>query len=352
MMAEKFSESDRALFDRLSRRPSPVARERPTWGFTVGLGAIAVGGLILFLSLDAARTAQPAVVTSDVVHPSQAAPAVAVAQPAQAVPLSVTPAASDDSANEQSQRWHAPAMIVDLSQGGSAVPGGAISAAGAAQPSAADLKASADERFAARVADGSVDVAQASHIGDTRLMIPQGTTIPAVLETGINSDVPGFVRAVVSRDVRGFDGSTVLVPRGSKLIGQYRSGVAVGQSRAFIVWSRLLTPQGVSIDIGSPAVDAQGQGGVAGETNSHFLKRFGAAILMSVLNAGLNAAVNAANPSHTSIQIGSPQQATSVAGQALQRDLDTPTTITVPAGTPIRAFVARDLDFSQVASAR
>jgi type IV secretion system protein VirB10 len=351
MMAEKLSDTDRALFERLSRQPSSVARERPSWGFTVALGAIAVGGLILFVSLDAARTAQPAVVTSDVVRPVQAmAVAVPVAQPMQAMPLRVVPT-SDDAAAEQAQHLHAPAMIVDLSQGGSA-GGGAVAVAAAPQASAADLKASADERFAARVADGGVDVAQASHIGDTRLMIPQGTTIPAVLETGINSDVPGFVRAVVSRDVRGFDGSTVLVPRGSKLIGQYRSGVAVGQSRAFVVWSRLLTPQGVSIDIGSPAVDAQGQGGVAGETNSHFLKRFGAAILMSVLNAGLGAAVNATNPSRTSIQIGSPQQATSVAGQALQRDLDTPTTITVPAGTPIRAFVARDLDFSQVASAR
>ena len=144
----------------------------------------------------------------------------------------------------------------------------------------------------------------------------------------------------------------MLVPRGSKLIGQYRSGVAVGQSRAFVVWSRLLTPQGASIDIGSPAVDAQGQGGVAGETNSHFLKRFGAAILLSVLNAGLDAAVNAASRNTTSITIGSPQQATSVAGQALQRDLDTPTTITVLPGTPIRAFVARDLDFSAVTAAR
>ncbi len=350
-MAEKLNESDRALFERLSRQPSVVARERPSWGFTVALGAIAVGGLILFLSLDAARTAQPAVVTSDVVRPAQPAPVAApLSQAVQLVPVSAAPA-SDDAAAEQAQHLHAPAMIVDLSQGGG-VAGGAVAVAAAPQASAADLKASADERFAARVADGGVDVAQASHIGDTRLMIPQGTVIPAVLETGINSDVPGFVRAVVSRDVRGFDGSTVLVPRGSKLIGQYRSGVAVGQSRAFIVWSRLLTPQGVSIDIGSPAVDAQGQGGVSGETNSHFLKRFGAAILMSVLNAGLEAGVNAVSPARTAISIGSPQQATSVAGQALQRDIDTPTTITVPAGTPIRAFVARDLDFSQVASTR
>jgi type IV secretion system protein VirB10 len=350
-MAEDTPESDRALFDRLSRQRSLVARERPSWGFAVGIGAIAVGGLILFVSLDAARTAAPQALTSADVTPPPIAPATSPQpQPALAVPVQQA-APVDTTAADQSLRWHAPAMIVDLSQGGSASAGGAT-IAGVAPVSAIDAKASADERFAARVAEGGVDVAQASQIGDTKVMIPQGTVIPAVLETGINSDVPGFVRAVVSRDVRGFDGSTVLVPRGSKLIGQYRSGVAVGQSRAFVVWSRLLTPQGVSIDIGSPAVDAQGSGGVAGETNSHFLRRFGAAILLSVLSAGLDAAVNQATHTGTSIVIGSPQQATNVANQALQRDLDTPTTITVPPGTPIRAFVARDLDFSAVASAR
>ena len=65
-------------------------------------------------------------------------------------------------------------------------------------------------------------------------IIAQGAVIPAVLETAINSDLPGYVRAVVSRDVSSFDGKNVLVPRGSRLVGQYRSGVALGQSRAFV----------------------------------------------------------------------------------------------------------------------
>jgi len=168
------------------------------------------------------------------------------------------------------------------------------------------------------------------------------------LETAIDSDLPGSVRAVVSRDVRGFDGREVLIPRGSKLIGQYKSGVAVGQTRAFVIWSRILTPQGVSIDLASPAADQLGRGGLAGETDSHFLRRFGAAILLSVLDAGAAAAVNN-NAGGNTYVIGSPAQANQVAAIALQKQIDIPPTIKVAQGTPMQVFVARDLDFSTVA---
>jgi type IV secretion system protein VirB10 len=149
--------------------------------------------------------------------------------------------------------------------------------------------------------------------------------------------------------VHGFDGTTVLIPRGSKLIGQYRSAVAAGYSRAFVVWSRLITPDAVSVDIGSPATDTVGRGGIDGESNSHFLERFGAAIMLSVLTAGLDAAVNStAKEGTTAIVVGTPQQANNVAAIALQKYIDVPTTITVPQGAPVRVFVARDLDFSGV----
>ena len=87
----------------------------------------------------------------------------------------------------------------------------------------------------------------------------QGTLIPAVLETAIDTDLPGYVRAVVSRDVRSFDGSKVLIPRSSRLIGQYKSGLADGQTRAYVIWSRLIRPDGVSVALGSPAVDFSGR---------------------------------------------------------------------------------------------
>ena len=214
-----------------------------------------------------------------------------------------------------------------------------------------DPKLSADEDFSARISGSKVEVARSTRLRDLTHTAPQGTVIPGVLETAIDSDLPGFVRAVVSRDVHGFDGKAVLIPRGSKLIGQYRAGVAVGQSRAFVVWSRVLTPDGVSVDIGSPGADRLGRGGLDGETNTHFFQRFGSAILLSVIGGAIDTVTaNNTRSSSTAIVIGSPQQATNVAAIALQKQIDIPDTISVPQGAPIRVFVARDLDFSSVMS--
>ncbi|HEY9236538.1 MAG TPA: type IV secretion system protein VirB10, partial [Phenylobacterium sp.] len=208
---------------------------------------------------------------------------------------------------------------------------------------------SADERFSARITGGLGGVARAGQMRDLGRVVPQGTVIAAVLETAINSDLPGSVRGVVSRDVRSFDGSRVLIPRGSRLVGQYKSAAAIGQTRAFVVWERIITPTGVTVDVGSPAADRVGRGGLAGEVDRHFFQRFGGSILLSVVNAGATALANAAASSgNTTVVIASPAQATQVANQALEQQLNIPDTIKVDQGAPVQVFVARDLDFSAV----
>jgi type IV secretion system protein VirB10 len=138
------------------------------------------------------------------------------------------------------------------------------------------------------------------------------------------------------------------VPRGSKLIGQYKSAAAVGQTRAFVVWTRIITPTGVSIDVGSPATDRLGRGGLEGEVDSHFFKRFGSAILLSVISAGTTALANGSGGDNTTLVIGSATQANQVASIALQKQIDIPDTIKVAQGVPVQVSVARDLDFSAV----
>ncbi|HLZ84241.1 MAG TPA: type IV secretion system protein VirB10 [Caulobacteraceae bacterium] len=354
---DPFAEDDAALLRRLSLPPSPVAGGERPWGFVAGLAGTAGLGLVVFLSLSAGRharaqsTAPVSPIPTAIAPPPPAAPPPPppVAQPAPPLPPPMAPSAADEQA-----RLRAPSMVVDLSDAPDtgAVPpsaGGAVAVAAAGPAGAAGARVNPDERFAERVAGAQVDTARATRLTNTALVAPQGTVISAVLETGINSDLPGFVRAVVSRDVSGFDGSTVLIPRGSKLIGEYKSAVSQGQSRAFVIWTRLLTPDGVSINLGSPATDTLGRGGVAGETNTHFVHRFGAAILLSVIGAGLQALANeASNNSVNAVIISSPQQASNVATVALQKDIDIPPTITVPQGQAIRVFVSRDLDFSDV----
>lgn len=168
--------------------------------------------------------------------------------------------------------------------------------------------------------------------------IVQGTLVPAVLETAINSDLPGYARAFVSQDIRSFDNKTVLLPRGSRLIGQYKSGVAAGQTRAYVIWTRVIRPDGVSVELGSPGTDIAGETGLPGKVNSHFFKRFGAAILLSVVGA-------LGSSSNNGVVIASGTSAASVAAQS---NANIPPTIRVSQGQPIKIFVARDLDFAEV----
>ncbi len=226
-------------------------------------------------------------------------------------------------------------------------PGGGIVAG---STTTQDRSLSDVEQFSQRVGNSEVEVARASRMTGLDRLVPQGAVVGAVMETALNSDLPGFARAITQRSVYSFDGSAILIPAGSRLIGQYKSGIAQGASRVFILWTRLIRPDGVSIELASPATDELGRGGLTGKVNRHFLQRFGGAILTSVLTGGVSAAVAGLSGGST-ILVGSANQASALAGQAAQGG-DIPPTITTRQGAPVRIFVARDLDFSAVGPAR
>lgn len=194
--------------------------------------------------------------------------------------------------------------------------------------------------FANRIGGVGGSAATATAMIDPKTTVTQGTLIPAVLETAIDTDVPGYVRAIVSADVRSFDGSRVLVPRSSRLIGQYKSGLQAGQKRAYVVWTRLIRPDGVSVNISSPAIGFSGETGLAGKVNSHFFERFGSAILLSVIGGLTSIGGSAA----TVVTGGGQSAAAAAVGQSGQIG----PTVRVRQGEPIRVFTARDLDFSKV----
>lgn len=204
----------------------------------------------------------------------------------------------------------------------------------------------ANERFSARAGSRETEVARAQRLPNQDMLVTQGTIIGAVMETALNSDVPGLARAIVSRDVLSFDGSQVLIPAGSRVIGEYNSGVAQGASRIFIVWNRLIRPDGVSVSLASPAVDDLGRGGLSGSVNRHLLQRYGAPILLSIITGGVSVLAQSRSNSST-VVVNSSNEATSLAGQA-SRGTDIPPTITTRQGALVRIFVARDLDFAPV----
>jgi len=233
-----------------------------------------------------------------------------------------------------------PTLVLDTSA--AAQPAG--TGPGGSGPGGPGGQTSLSDTFAGEQSVGRV---RSGIFANRSTTVPQSTLIPAVLETAFDSRRPGFARAVVSRDIRGFDGSKVLIPRGSRLTGEYRSDIQPGQKRALINWTRLIRPDGVTMAIGSPSADTLGRGGVRGKYNSHFFERFAGAILQSALDIGANVASRTAAGGVVVALPGSTQNM----GQALQSNRVIPT-LTVPAGTSISVFVARDLDFSTAGARR
>lgn len=195
---------------------------------------------------------------------------------------------------------------------------------------------------------GDDQAVRATLIRNRSSLVPQGTLIPAVLETPIDSTRAGLVRALVSRDVRGFDGTRVLIPRGSRLLGEAKGDSQPGQRRVLVTWSRLIRPDGVAIRIGSPGADSLGGAGLKGLVNTHFAERFANAVLQSALSIGVNIA---SRPRDGSVIIGPNQVAGTVTQMPIFNVPNGPT-IKVGKGAEIAVFVARDLDFGGTPSVR
>lgn len=185
----------------------------------------------------------------------------------------------------------------------------------------------------------------AAHFANPSVTVPQGTVIQAVMETALDSSRAGFARAIVSRDVRGFDGTKVLIPRGSRLLGNYRADLAQGQSRAFVQWERLMRPDGVVIAVNSPAADPLGRAGIGGKVNTHFFQRFGGALLQSTLDLGVGLASRSLSGGNVVVAL--PGSAVQSSAQSLVPQ-DIKPTLKTRQGASVSVFVARDLDFSTV----
>ncbi len=349
------------IIDLASRAAFPAVTDRKARGDGLGLAAgvalVAGIGAVTFWAMNSARMPDPQGIGNPNVAPPQAAavpvpvqPAVAPAPVPAPVPQ-VDPAPAPVLANNPAMMpeavtnpYASPSLIFDGSRVANSprlaeAPVGAPAGTG---PAATGTGGAAE--FASRVGGVGGAPAQARAMVNPSTTVTEGTLIPAILETAINTDVPGYVRAVVSQDVKSFDGKRVLVPRSSRLIGQYQAGVQQGQKRAYVIWTRLIRPDGVSISLASPAIGFDGTTGLEGDVNTHFFKRFGSGLLLSVVG-GLGAL--ATGGVGGVIVAGGAQSA---ANSAVQQQGQISPTIRVRMGEPIRVFTARDLDFSTVGS--
>ncbi len=207
--------------------------------------------------------------------------------------------------------------------------------------------------FAQAASGKGVPSSQAAAVSDPDHKILQGKIIEAISIPRIVSDLPGTVCALTQRDVYAERGRRVLIPWGSRLCGVYNADLRKGQNRLFTVWNTLRvanvdgTLSEVALD--SDGADQLGTAGTGGFVDSHFAEIFGTSALLSIIGAGsANMAVPADYQNYSAAQyrLSVQQAAAQTAQSVLAPYVNMPPTVTVPAGTRIRIFVNRDLDFS------
>lgn len=183
-----------------------------------------------------------------------------------------------------------------------------------------------------------------------------GFVVPATLISGINSELPGQIVAQVSQDV--FDTATgkwQLIPQGSRLVGQYSSDVAYGQSRVLVAWQRIVFPDGKALDIGSmPGADSAGYSGFNDKVNNHYIRIFGSALLMSAITAGVSISQNCDDASSGTGTSGKcamtealGQQLGMTTAALIAKNLNIAPTLEIRPGYRFNVIVTKDMTFSK-----
>lgn len=180
----------------------------------------------------------------------------------------------------------------------------------------------------------------------SRYVLQAGSVIPAALVTGLRSDLPGEVTAQVTEDV--YDsptGKILLIPQGSRLLGRYSAQVTFGQTRAFLVWTRLIMPNGNSIVLERlPATDPEGYAGLEDQIDNHWGEVFEGAVLSTILSVGVEAGTTGSgNNLAQALRVGASQSVSQAGEHIVNRSLNVQPTITIRPGFPLRVLVTRDL---------
>lgn len=191
----------------------------------------------------------------------------------------------------------------------------------------------------------------ASLLSDPNMTLTQGMSLDCILQTALSSEVPGMTSCVLAMNVYSTNGKVLLLERGSRLVGQYQSAqLRQGQSRIFVLWTRVETPEGVIVALDSPGTDALGRSGLTGKLDNHFLARFGSALLLSVVDDLASAAVQNSNGSNNNSLTftNTTSSANDAAAIIVEHTINIPPTLTLAQGSHIAIFVARDLYFGNV----
>ncbi|MDE1007401.1 MAG: type IV secretion system protein VirB10 [Paraburkholderia fungorum] len=234
---------------------------------------------------------------------------------------------------------------------------GAGSVAGAASAVAAAVSGSAGAPIVGQ-AGGALAQAltptatlrvRAAMLGNRSLILAQGAKIDCVGDTAFDSTEAGISTCTVTKNVYSDDGHLLLIERGSQINSEYRSNLVPGQKRVFVLSARIKTPNGVTIELDSPAADALGRMGVDGYVNNHWGQRIGAAMLLGMTQDAIGyLATRGGNSNGSVVYENTQQQGNDMATRVLDSTINIPPTLTQNQGAEFTIVIARDLDFGSV----
>lgn len=194
----------------------------------------------------------------------------------------------------------------------------------------------------------STPLRTAGSIGNRNFILAKSSFIDCALQTKLDSTVPGMTSCVVTRNIYSDNGKVLLIERGSTISGEYQSNVQQGMKRIFVLWSRLKTPNGIVVELESPGADSLGASGLPGHVDDHFWKRFGGAMMLSLVDDMARAATASKNNSTNFNFNSAGEAAQNMASEALKNTINIPPTLYKNQGEQIGIYIARDLDFSSV----
>lgn len=216
----------------------------------------------------------------------------------------------------------------------------------------------------AAVAQARASESSAQFLGNPDALLVRGTYLRCVLESRIVTDIPGFTSCIVTEPVYSINGRSLLLPKGSKILGRYQQGADI--ARVAVVWDRIITPGGIDVMMQSPGVDGLGGAGHPGDYDGHWASKITSALLISLISDAFSWAAAEHGPPSTATLVGPGgvtvveqpfESATArsmerLATQALARSANRQGTVTINQGTVVNVYVAQDVDFSGVLALR
>jgi type IV secretion system protein VirB10 len=344
----------------------------------ITIGAVSVVGLVTYwyysdlfhkkAEENAARKADSTKTITTAVAPLKALAFDITPQPSPAPPIQPQPAMPVMANNNQpppltpqqllEQRRLSSGVFfkVESSTGGGGAQGQGGGAAGASYAGASGTGAESDgaglDAFSKSLQPSRQAGARAYLLADPSMTVTKGSVIPCNVTPALDSTLPGIVTCIQSADVWSTDGRVVLLERGTRWVGEQKMGLAQGQRRMGMLWTRGETPQHVLIDVDSATADHLGRPGIDGTVDNHFWDRFSGAILVSLISdvgSFLSATQSGGSGNATAISFpGTVNGAQSVMSEVLKSTINIPPTLTRNAGAAISIYIARDLDFRDV----